>query len=488
MRQSRRGSWRVMVAVAVGLVLLPTAALAHTELKSSTPADSARLSTVPREIRLVFTGPVELAFTQIRLIGPSGQELALDPVAQPQDSAHVLVASIRELTSAGTYTVVWQTAGPDGHPLRGQSIFTVEPDAAGLPAGEPLGPARVPAEHHPAPQALEGPRFDAESPLYVAVRWLTFAGLLGIIGITAFRVLVLSLLRRARAVTEDFFAHAASGAARLGLAVAVLLVVAALLRLYAQSYALHGAEAALDAGRIGVMLTRTTWGGGWLLQAAATLIALVGLLWQRRQHTAGWALVAVAAIALAFTPALSGHAVANPDQTVLAVLADGFHVLGAGGWLGSLLAVIVVGLPVALRLPEEERGPVIHALVDAFSPTALFFAGTVVATGVFSAWLNLGAISALWTTPYGRTLLLKVAVLSLVFATGAYNWLRVRPALGTVDSATRLSRSSALELTVGIVVLAVTAVLVATPPPREMAEAPIQEQATEMAVAERPAG
>ena len=72
---------------------------------------------------------------------------------------------------------------------------------------------------------------------------------------------------------------------------------------------------------------------------------------------------------------------------------------------------------------------------------------------------------ATWESAYGRTLLLKLALLSAVFGTGAYNWLRVRPALGSEVAAGRLRRSAALELAVGVVVLAVTAVLVATATP-----------------------
>lgn len=128
--------------------------------------------------------------------------------------------------------------------------------------------------------------------------------------------------------------------------------------------------------------------------------------------------------------------------------------------------VVIGGLPVALRQPDD-RGAAAAALIDAFSPTALFFAGVVVATGVFSAWLHVGEVTALWTTGYGRTLLLKVGVLSLVFATGAYNWLRVKPTLGSPAAAGRLRRSATVELAIAVLVLAVTAVLVATPLPTE---------------------
>ena len=107
-------------------------------------------------------------------------------------------------------------------------------------------------------------------------------------------------------------------------------------------------------------------------------------------------------------------------------------------------------------------------LVNAFSPTALMFAGLVTATGVFAAWMHLGALPALWQTTYGRTLLIKLALLSAMAFTGAYNWLRVKPTLGQAEGAVLIRRSATIEVIVGIIVLLVTAVLVATPTAMDM--------------------
>jgi copper transport protein len=170
-------------------------------------------------------------------------------------------------------------------------------------------------------------------------------------------------------------------------------------------------------------------------------------------------------VALGFSPALSGHAAATGRWTGLSIVADGLHVIGAGGWLGGLLVVIAVGVPLALRLGGGRRGRAVADLIESFSPAAMLFAGLLAVTGVFAAWLHLTGISDLWTTPYGRTLLLKLALLLGVFGTGAYNWLRVKPSLGGVSAARHLRRSATVELLVGLLVLAVTAALVATPPP-----------------------
>ena len=87
---------------------------------------------------------------------------------------------------------------------------------------------------------------------------------------------------------------------------------------------------------------------------------------------------------------------------------------------------------------QSERA---RAIVDVFSPMALVSASVVVGTGVISAWLRLGILSALWASNYGRVLLLKLAALSGIVVTGAYNWRRVHPLLGTAAAPGRLRRS-----------------------------------------------
>jgi putative copper export protein/methionine-rich copper-binding protein CopC len=475
------GVGRVAIA-ALLTVVVPNIASAHGRLKSSVPSNGARLTVAPRELRLVFTESPELAFTTVQLLAPGGAVVDLGPVRIAADSRRAVVAAIRGPLTAGTYTVVWKMAGADGHPTGDRFSFTLWSGVEGLgspadtvlpnvrtPAGEPGGAVRapgqapVPSEHHNPSLLPTGSGIDAESPAYVAIRWVQFTALIILLGTVAFNHVVLGFLLRKRPSDSPMLSPAADRAASLGLWAAVVMGVATVLRLFAQSYAMHGASDALNSGLVVTMLAKTLWGWGWLLQAVGVTLAFAGYRTARRRTRSGWTIAAIGVVALAFTPALSGHAASAPALTGLAVLADGAHVIGAGGWLGSLLAVLLAGLPSAAHLTNEERGPAIADLFNAFSPTALVFAGIAAATGVFAAWLHLGTLPALWRTTYGLTLLLKLGVLSLVAASGAYNWLRVKPTLGTEEAGRRIGRSAKVELAVGAVVLLVTAVLVATP-------------------------
>lgn len=458
-----------VVAVMLALLGSATPLDAHLRLVAASPSAGAELSRSPDEIRLHFSQPVEVAFSAISLVGPSGT-IETGSVGRPPGADSVLVAAIPTPLEAGRYTIAWRTSGADGHPIRGELSFDVraaaDPSGTAAETAPPTGPGATEPDPVPPPSSgAAANAFDAESPIYAAIRWLTFAGLLAAIGAAAFRILVLGrAIGSHPADVADLGPLVARGAATLGLIASVALVLALALRLGAQSVALHGATDAAQADRLTRMVGGTVWGWGWVAQAAGTALALAGFVLARGARRGGWPLAGAGVLLLAFTPALSGHAAGIEELGVAPVVADGLHVLGAGGWLGSLLALLAVGIPVALHAAPDRRGPAIAALVEAFSPTALLFAALVVGTGVISAWIHLGGPAELWTTPYGRTLLVKLAVLLGVFGTGAYNWLRARPALGTELAARRIRRSAAAELAIGAIVLAVTAVLVATPP------------------------
>jgi putative copper export protein/methionine-rich copper-binding protein CopC len=464
------------------LIVLPTAALAHQVLLAADPERDAVATTVPRELRLTFAEPVELAFTTITLLGPDGAAVDLGTLRLAPDSAAVLIVPVTGAMRAGEYTVQWASSSRDGHPVRGTYTFTVAADAVGLPAdtaavgGEfgagvtaPGQPA-MPAAHH---IAAEAGSFAAESPAYVLVRWVNYIALMGVIGSVAFRGVVLTTLRRRRTPGHDaFIASAALRAAKLGAMFAGLSLVAGLGRLYAQSLAMHGTQHALAADRLLLMLQRTVWGWGWLLQMATSLLALLAfMLAARRAHdarrtAAAWSMAAVAALLLAITPAMSGHAAAMTGTAgTVAIIMDTLHVLAAGGWLGTLLIVLLAGIPAALREGAETRGDVVAHLIRAFSPAAMLFAALLVATGLVAVYLHSDSLAALINSRYGTLLFIKLAVFGLVLGAGAWNYLKVRPALGTDRATASLRRSAALELGAAALVLLLTAMLVATARP-----------------------
>ena len=90
---------------------------------------------------------------------------------------------------------------------------------------------------------------------------------------------------------------------------------------------------------------------------------------------------------------------------------------------------------------------------------ATFCVGTLVLTGGYQAWRLFYPVGALWSTRYGITLLVKLALV-LAMLTLAYIARR-----RLADE--RLRRTVPIETALGLVVIAITTVLVAQPPARD---------------------
>ena len=483
----RRPLLRALSALLL-LAAFPAPALAHAHLERATPDRGARLTTAPRELVLTFSEPPTLGMSALRLLGPDSAAIALGTLGHA-GGARNLSAAITGALRAGRYTVLWQTAGDDGHVQHGSYTFVIAEGAEGLATPESASQAmtdsarREPAvargdsAHLPVASGLDSVvaplhtnAFDVSSPAYVAIRWLQFASLLVLIGAVAFRWWVLP--RVGVTVAEPARRDLSYGAAGAGLWGAWFLAVSALARLAAQLGTMYSSVAGGVVSLSGMMLG-TPWGHGWLLEIVALAFVVAGLRAVRREPTLvlSWRIAAAATVGLAFVPAMSGHAIGDRTFAPFTVLFDGAHVLAAGTWLGTLLVMVVIGLPVCLRAASGGRAESLATMVNAFSPLALASAGVLVFSGVVAARVHVGSWAAFTSTTYGRTLLIKLAVVALLVLVGAFNWRRVRPALATSDARApeRFRRSATLEVVLAALVLAVTAVLGALPTPIDLA-------------------
>lgn len=446
----------------LGPIVFPLLALApasprHTALKRSEPAKGSRLATAPTRISLWFTARPQLPFSRIRLEGPSGS-IALDAIVA--DTAHSLHARIPRALEPGEYRVHWQTGSADGHPIRGEFTFVV------LPRTTAVAPTVVPIDH---PNTV--PSLDVVDPSerddsgYRTARWFEFVALLTVLGALGFRHGVLPPLAARGVPTAD----ASGRARRLGQSVLALYAVAALVRLYTQSVAMSGAEEALDPDALTRLVAQTTWGIGWSAGIIGATLLLVGWLVSQRSVTIGTPLALTGALGMVLSPALSGHA-ATSRLFVWSVTLDVLHVTAAGVWLGGLLMVLFAGIPAMLRLADGNQHAAVSALVNSFHPLALFCAPIAVVSGLGMSWIRLGSLSTLWPTTYGRTLLVKLALVGLVLAMGAYNALRARRRLRAAESeeTRRFRLTGATELTFAAMVLVVTTFLVVTAVPSDM--------------------
>jgi copper transport protein len=479
-----RHAWWPGIALAL-MIAAPRPAFAHAHLVKSAPAAGAHLSVSPTLIQLWFSEGTEAAMTKITVTGPNGTQVATGAVTAEAGNPLLMSATINGTLPAGEYSVSWRTVAKDGHPSSGAFAFVVQATAASVAEGTApnsvvAGPGSTERSSGTASDTTVGAAqgMDVEAPVYVFARWLSFAAIIAVVGVAVFRMLIIPAATARGDATRvaPFVQRATQRAATLGLIAGAAALIAALLRLYAE-------RAVIGTGIAVGTILQSSWGHAWLAQFAIAVVACIAFALARRSNggsriNAAWIVAALAAIALGATPALSGHAIAAAEYRGLSVTLDVVHVLAAGGWLGGLFALTIIGVPVALagRAETEHKGAqpgdgisLVARLVAAFSPIALVLAGTVIVSGGIAAWLRVGSLPLLFSSDYGTVLLVKLGFVVLVIAGGAFNWLRMRDALarpGTEQSALdTFHRSAWAELMAAMLVIAATAVLVATQPP-----------------------
>lgn len=215
----------------------------------------------------------------------------------------------------------------------------------------------------------------------------------------------------------------------------------------------HGYE---NASVLKTVLHSTVFGHIWQGRLVL-LIVLTGFAFLMRQASGfyAWGLAALSGLAVA-TLAGVGHGAMGVGRDAWIHLGNqAAHMLAASVWVGGLTALVALAI-----------GPTDHeALVGAlkrFSAVGLTVVLIILASGLLNAWFLVGSVNALFTTPYGHVLLIKLAFFTAMIGLALYNRLALLPRLaGADDSVTLLllKRSVAIEQACALAVVAAVSVL-----------------------------
>ena len=450
--------WTRPAPVVLGLAAFLGAVFAHTELKESDPAEDAVLTGSPTAITLTYTTDVRLALSTVS-VRPSALADAPAVSAGPlgylaDDRRDVLVLLLGEPLARGGYTVAWTTAGPDGHKLSGDFGFRVEIPPPAEP-GEPPGAAAA----SPAGDVQGGG--GAIGPLWT---FLLYAGIVLIHGGVVFRSLVLGRCARGGA-PKKWIDSATAETSRFLAAPLGLLLVAVVARLWYRTGAFFPDDV---AGNLFAVATGSPWAAGWWLSLVCVVLVAAGVLFRKEEQVrpAGWKVITVCALLLPVVPVLSGHGWSDGPRAVSAV-ATYLHVVAAGGWMGGLACLLWVNA----QLPDDPvngsagspDGPGLAEIVAAFSRVAQVAVAVLLVTGALKIWTHIDSASQLWTTPWGRTLLVKAGIVAGVLALGFHNWRVVRPRLERGEGGLNPMRAAFVEMLLGAAAVAATSFLAAQP-------------------------
>jgi copper transport protein len=374
--------WIIATAALLGaagtLGLSAGTVLAHAELISSSPANQAVLATKPSEILLTFSENVDPVGDAIRLVDSDGDPVPLGPIDQSQ-GGNTMRAPVPAAVADGTYVVGWQAISADSHKVRGAYTFSIGAATA------------------TAPGVIETV-FDSngtngsDSTLLALGRFLSYAGIGVLLGALFLAVVLVPELLGERRI----------GMLLIGAAITAL--VGTMSMFAGQAHVMSGSYTSW--GDV-VRIQSGTW---WLGRLVA--IGVVALFIPARTFLGskvGRVEVAVAALVLLGVVAAGGHAVSG-DHVVVGFVATVVHLAAMSIWLGGLV-LLVAGVPREWFWWTASK----------FSPWALGAVVALVVTGTVNAWRQVGSISALPDSNYGRWLIVKVVLVALVVAVAVFS-------------------------------------------------------------------
>jgi copper transport protein len=462
---------RALLAATLALLVVPAAASAHATLLGTVPAQGARLERAPARVELRFDESVEAAFGSLTVFDPRGNPIRTGAVSGR--GARVAVKLPPDLKD-GTYTATYRVISADGHPVSGGFVFSVGDGAPATKSVDALlaggGTGRI------------------TTAAFAVVRAIQYGAIALGLGPLAF--LLLCWLPGLRAVAGGDAAWQAASDAfafrtqRIIVAACLAGLLSGIVALVLQGAVGEGSTFWLAAKpEVVDAVLGTRFGTAWGLASLAWALALGAMAIQRplpRLRPAslgatGLALppprvlaLAVPLVALAFLPAMGGHASVQSPVWLL-VPANVLHVLAMSAWLGGIAVLVLALRGATTTLEPGDRERLLAAVVGRFSTLAGVAIAVLLASGVVQGIVEVRTFPHLLDTAFGRAVLIKVVVALAIVALGSVNRRRLLPALRRSDTPGRagvlLRRTLKTELALGAVAIAVTGALSTYAPP-----------------------
>jgi copper transport protein len=333
---------------------------------------------------------VLLSDDSIRVLGPSGSRADTGkPHATATGGTRTAEVSLRSGLKDGTYTVAWKAVSDDSHPVAGAFTFSIgapSKTTVALPTADPGG-------------GIVG-------TLYGIGRYISYLGFALLVGASVF----LTVCWPRGALLRPMQRLVAAGWGAMAAATLALLMLRGP---YANggglgdALDLGGIRDALDTRPGAALLSRLL-----LLAAGAVFIAVMFGTYAKREDPVerqdlAWGLGIggiVVAAGLAATWAMAEHASVG-IQANIAMPVDIVHLLAMAVWLGGLVALLTA-LFKGLAIEREA--------VQRFSRIGFVAVVTLVATGVYQSWRQVGSWNALVSTGYGQLLCVKIGLVVLL--------------------------------------------------------------------------
>jgi copper transport protein len=428
--------------LALGLTLMfPAIASAHAILLRSDPAKDSVLSIPPRGVRMWFSEDLNPAFTTAVVINGANERVDNhDAHISPNDTKEMDLTLKPNLPPAA-YIVVYRTqSAVDGHILRGSFIFSVARPDGTVPA---LGPGTNPGQNLLGGSSTTGSstgQFDGPTLFSLIMITLVELGAIFWVGAQLWINFVLSISAEQHAEERPINERVQQRfERRFSLPTLFILLLANIGVLVGQALNLTGGDwvGAFSPQLLAGLATGGRFGTYWLLRELVILVAIVlslYMLWRKQRPPLVNRLLPLMnlflGLVLFIAITMSGHAAATSSNVlVYSIIFDWLHLLAAALWVGGMMYIATVYLPVLGKFSLVERTRSLLTVIPYFSPLAVAGVLIMAVTGPFNATFRLSSWDQFLTTAYGRTLVIKILLVGGLLLTSAIHVGLLRPRL-----------------------------------------------------------
>ncbi len=426
-----RSTWLIALFAICFSVFIPAgSASAHAGLEESEPKPSSWLATSPTEVVLYFDESVGVVFARIKILDQDGNEVFEAKPTRDADDHTTVRANIDKLGD-GTWVVVWRVASADSHPVQGSFAFSIGTSSSDV--------TRILSNDVGQRHGLNN--------LFNFIRFVMFAGILTLIGGVA---LVMFGAQKSPSIRTRMSLWGAWTFA----------IVASIQALFAYGPHASGVKVynVTDLSLLSDTMT-TTFGQATLIRISLLLCFSLLLMTIKNRSRRAWRAIAIgASVAIAATFSAVGHP-SGQSPVALSFTLDVVHLLAVSLWIGALF-LITIDRKFWLRSTQSMLW---------FSRVAGYSVAVIAVTGIAQTLLLMGGLRDIFVLEDGQKLVIKVALVLVLVAIGALSRSTLRK-----SGPAKLHQSVVVEALVALIVVGITALIVALPPREQASNAPIE--------------
>src|SRR5256712_1143822 len=469
-RFDRRTTFQVVLIIFLissALIVIPNLpkSYAHAYIDHSIPASLQSLNTPPSKIDVYFNDPIDIKYSQIRVLDTNGKEVQDQNLHYITDDQKAVSISLQPGLSNGIYTVTAKVLDQtDGHVTENPFFFAV---------GQAVPPNLANNVTSSIYQEISVPEAFARFPALV--------GQVMVVGSTFATLLLwkpISRISWLRNSTAEARTKIDIGMVKLTVIGSVVLLASGFTMIIVQAYS-------INAGILDAISTK--FGNIWILRMieCAVLLGISLITYYKVRNSKSLAprglVVSLFFIGVAIlaTTSLISHGAATGQMIPLTL--DFIHNIAASLWIGGLFYIAFIILPNLKRVVNDRANiSSISIIIPRFSILVITILGSIAITGPVLLFVLENNLALTLASTYGKVLIIKLSLASAMLCLGAYNQIVIHKQAfkatvilnanqeDTISSGaanltrifSQFSKSTQIEAMIGIALIASVAVLV----------------------------